>query len=354
MVVDKIKHILDSDAGLRTLVEQSIARAAVANPHRDTNPVRTLDGWFAYLERFLRLMPWQSLELGENKSFFRRIDQCIGYFYFLLDQPLPELRDKHYWYPSVQYEPAIAQWLVEYNRAWGRFLDSPASWSGDYYRLACSDRRFELLTGRYETPDNWHSWNDFFMRRLNTRPSVLNSPFLSPCDGVLASMPVKTASPETLTDLLGDCPYKARFEGGKAVHWVLDVFDYHRFHAPCNGMVLDRRVIQGIHAGGGVIIWDEQQGRYRYDQLGATGFQSLETRGIIVLDTPAYGLLALVAVGVQQVSSVRWSDKQLSLSCGDEIGSFAFGGSDIVLFFEPGRAPSLPENHACKALEPLL
>ena len=65
------------------------------------------------------------------------------------------------------------------------------------------------------------------------------------------------------------------------------------------------------------------------------------------LDTPAFGKIALVAVGVQQVSSVRWNSS-LSLEegrgevlQGTELGCFLFGGSDIVLFFEPGKAPHI-------------
>jgi hypothetical protein len=111
--------------------------------------------------------------------------------------------------------------------------------------------------------------------------------------------------------------------------------------------VLERKTIEGIHAGGGVIIWDEEQGRYRYDQLGVTDFQMFETRGVLIMETPDWGKIALVAVGVQQVSSVQWT---FSLPCGegrgevlqgDELGRFLFGGSDIVLFFEPGRAPRI-------------
>ena len=353
---------------LRLLLEQSLAQAAVANPHRETNPVRTVEEWLAYVERFAHCMPWQGMDIGEEASFFRRIDQNIGYFYFLLDQPLDALRGKGYIYPSLQYEPRIAAWLKACNTAWGEWLSGPDSWNDSCYNLARTDARFELDTGRYESPDNWHSWNDFFARRLRkplenrkslTRKSTIGNPsFLSPCDGEIAFAPVKTVSIANWLDLLDDSPYRECFAGGETTHIVLDVFDYHRFHAPCDGKVLECKTIPGIHAGGGVIIWDEEQHRYRYDQLGVTDFQMLETRGVLVLDTPAFGKLALVAVGVQQVSSVEWS---ISLPCGEgrgevlqgsELGSFRFGGSDIVLFFEPGKAPHITPR-SVKAGDPL-
>ena len=358
--ISNIQSLLNSDLELQHLLEQSLAQAAIANPHRETNPVRTVEEWCAYVERFAHCMPWQGMDIGEDASFFRRIDQNIGYFYFLLDQPLDALRDKGYIYPSLQYEPRVAAWLKAYNTAWGEWLSSPDSWNDTYYNIARTDARFELDTDRYESPSNWHSWNDFFARRLNLKSKFKNQKFISPCDGEITSAPIKTASIANWLDLLGDSPYRETFAGGETTHIVLDVFDYHRFHMPCDGTVLECKTIQGIHAGGGVIIWDEDQGRYRYDQLDVTDFQMLETRGVLVIDTPAYGKMAIVPVGVQQVSSVVWTHpvlksqitnhhgsadrqkSQISIRQGDELGCFLFGGSDVVLFFEPGRAPRIP------------
>ena len=343
-----ISEILNSD--LRQLLEQRLQQAAIENPHRETNPVRTVEQWCTYVERFRHQMPWQTMDIGEEASFFRRIDQNIGYFYFLLG--------------DLQYEPRIAQWLKEYNTAWGEWLSSEESWNDAYYQLALSDPLFELTTDRYESPDNWHSWNDFFARRLRKVVSCQSSvfSFISPCDGEILSAPVKTATIKNWLDLLGDSPYREVFAGGETMHIVLDVFDYHRFHMPCDGTVLECQTIQGIHAGGGEIIWDEKQGRYRYEQCGVTDFQMLETRGVLIIDTHAYGKMAIVPVGVQQVSSVRWtfpafenrkSKIENRISQGTELGMFLFGGSDVVLFFEPGRAPQI-EAKKVKVGDPLI
>ncbi len=346
LVIRELEILENND--LRALLEQSLRQAAIANPHRETNPVRTIEQWRVYAERFLTRMPWQAMDIGESASFFRRIDQNIGYFYFLLDQPLEALRDKGYIYPSLQYEPRIAAWLRDYNTAWGEWLSSPASWNEAYYRLALTDTRFELQSNRYESPDNWHSWNDFFARRLASFTFHLSPfTFLSPCDGEIAFAPVKTASITNWLDLLGNSPYRDDFADGDTTHIVLDVFDYHRFHAPCDGKVLECRTIQSIHAGGGVIIWDEAEHRYRYDQLGVTDFQMLETRGVLVMDTPDFGKMAIIPVGVQQVSSVVWHNRVqpgATIRQGDELGLFRFGGSDVVLLFEQGRAPKISAN----------
>ena len=335
----QLQDLLKADAKLRALLEQRLQQAAIENPHMETNPVRTIEQWCAYVERFAHLMPWQTMDIGEDASFFRWIDQNIGYFYFLLG--------------DLQYEPRVAQWLKEYNIAWGEWLSSSESWKDDYYQLALSDPLFELATDRYESPDNWHSWNEFFTRRLRQSPITNHqSPIVAPCDGAILSAPVKTATIANWLDLLGDSAYRDTFAGGETIHIVLDVFDYHRFHMPCDGTVLECKTIQGIHAGGGNIIWDEDETRYRYVQCGVTDFQMLETRGVLIIDTPAYGKIAIVPVGVQQVSSVVWTftnDKlpmtNYQLTQGTELGKFLFGGSDVVLFFEPGRAPHItPKN----------
>jgi phosphatidylserine decarboxylase len=332
-----LNGLLTKYPDLRALLEQRLLQAAIENPHRVTNPVRTIEDWCIYVERFAHLMPWQTMDIGEDASFFRRIDQNIGYFYFLLG--------------DLQYEPRVAQWLKEYNTAWGEWLSGPDSWNDEYYQLAFSDPLFELHSDRYESPENWHSWNDFFARKLRSPLTFHLSPFtfICPCDGVIAKEGlIKTATIANWLDLLGDSPYREMFANGETMHIVLDVVDYHRFHMPCDGTVLECKTIQGIHAGGGEIIWDESENRYRYEQCGVTDFQMLETRGVLIVDTPAFGKLAIVPVGVQQVSSVQWKfvNHQSSiinhqLTQGTELGKFLFGGSDVVLFFEPGRAPHI-------------
>ena len=331
---------------LRALLEQRFHQAAIENPHWETNPVRTIEQWCTYVERFAHRMPWQTMDIGEDHSFFRRIDQNIGYFYYLLG--------------DLQYESRVAQWLKNYNIAWGEWLSSQESWNNDYYQLALSDPLFELATDRYESPDNWHSWNDFFARKLNYQLPITNYQFIAPCDGEITSAPVKTATIANWLDLLGESPYRDVFSDGETIHIVLDVFDYHRFHMPCDGVVLECTTIQGIHAGGGDIIWDEEQGRYRYVQCGVTDFQMLETRGVLIIDTRAHGKIAIVPVGVQQVSSVVWTfnNHQLpitnhQLTQGTELGKFLFGGSDVVLFFEPGRAPRITAQNV-KVGDPLV
>ena len=321
-------------------LEAQIAANTSANPDPKTNPVQSLQDFYHYATRYLTAMPWQGLDMSEDEGLFHRIDQSIGYFYYI--------------FGDLQNDPEVARWLSAYDTEWGRWLSSADSWNDECLRLVQADPLFEL--SRYESPDHWHCWNDFFSRHLLPHSTNMRYPFISPSDGVVLRSPVKTASIAHWIDILGDCPYRNCFEGGDTFHIVLDMYDYHRFHAPLAGRVLDVRLIDGAHNAGGRIVWDDHQHRYRYDRLGDETFQMIEKRGVLVLQT-AMGKVAIVPVGVAQVSSVNWLPSiqvGATIEQGDELGYFLCGGSDIVLFFEPGVSlPNLPIGEQLKADKPL-
>lgn len=60
----------------------------------------------------------------------------------------------------------------------------------------------------------------------------------------------------------------------------------------------------------------------------------MQTRGLVVLDSPI-GLVAVLPIGMAQVSSVIvTAEVGQTLRKGEEISYFQFGGSDIVMVFE--------------------
>ncbi len=67
------------------------------------------------------------------------------------------------------------------------------------------------------------------------------------------------------------------------------------------------------------------------------GWQSIETRARIIIDTDEYGLVALMPIGMSQVSSVNFEDNLKvgdKVTKGDPLGYFLFGGSDFVYIFQ--------------------
>lgn len=360
-ITRKLMDMFDADDWLRDCMEQSLEKSATMCPDKRMNPVRTVDDLQCFLDRFLTSMPWQSLGLGKDMSMFRRMDQSTGYFLFLFDQPLDALNGLGYLYPSIQYVPCVAAWIKEFNNAWREFLDSTDSWNDDYYKEIASDGLFGLDKGWYESKENWHTWNEFFARRLRyaeARPAG-NAAVVAPADGILQPcvqidsdsrlvvpdcVALKTSSVRSVADLLGESPYRNDFAGGCMVHQMLDFYDYHRMHSPVDGTIVDIRVIDGCSGSGGVVIWDEKRKRYAYDNPNELGFQMIETRGVLVIDTEGYGKVAVVPVGMAQVCSVNWTDGLevgKAVRKGDELGYFLCGGSNVVLLFQKDRLVSL-------------
>jgi len=64
-------------------------------------------------------------------------------------------------------------------------------------------------------------------------------------------------------------------------------------------------------------------------------YQVDQERGLIVIDSPDVGLVAVLPVGMCFVSSVNLTPEVgARLQKGDEFGFFLFGGSDIVMLFQ--------------------
>ena len=348
--------IMDSDPELKALMEKSIEKGVAVNPDRKTNPVQSLDEFYDYLDWCAVCMPWEMIDVSETyPSIYDQIDQSLIYFYYYLDQPLKELEDRGYYYPTVQYCPAIVEWCIKYASSWGEYLSTPESWNDDYFNAVVESGDFGFSEGWYGDENRWKTFNEFFARHLispDVRP-IAETELVAPADskpqgiwkidekgdiiqpeGVL----IKSRQFNRVSDLLGpDSIYGDAFAGGTLTHTFLDVNDYHRYHFPVSGTVVEMNKIPAMDAAGGITVWDEESGRYVL-QSQVIGWQAIETRDSIVLDTD-YGLVAIIPVGMSQVSSCNFTEGLSvgdKVEKGDELGYFLFGGSDIVMIFQDG------------------
>ena len=345
--------LLEKDPELKGLVEKSIALAAVNNPDKETNPVRSLEEYYAFLDWSAACMPWNILSAAEYPTLYQHIDQSLNYFYYLLDQPLPELAGRGYYYPCLEYHEPIASWCKEYASAWGEYLSTPNSWNDEYYQRACEDESFGLGKGWYGDHNIWESFNDFFARHLadpSVRP-IANADIVAPADSfpqgiwkidensqIEMGVQLKSVAFYSVIQLIGEeSDYEEDFAGGTLTHTFLDVNDYHRYHFPVSGSILEVRKIDGLCAVGGLVAWNQKEGRYvLYDEN--PGWQSIETRDCLIMDTE-YGLAAILPIGMSQICSCNWEDTVKvgsTVNKGDPMGYFLFGGSDIVMIFQEG------------------
>lgn len=346
--------LIEKNPEIGNMLEVSIAKAKEINPDPKTNPVQNLSDYYNFIDSASELIPRDVLE---NPSDLTRdqILQSICYFYFLVDQPLPELENKGLFDNTIQYYEPFSSWLRDFADTWGSFLDTGASWSPEIYQEFYNDPSYGLQKGWYESSSNWSTFNRFFSRYLespNARPiaspndtMVVVSPADSVPQGTWAidnnstiqvedGLEVKLVHYYSVKDLLGnDSQYKDAFANGVLTHTFLNVNDYHRYHFAVGGTIKEKKkVVQNVAL---EVAWNSTQNKY--DPIDSTGWQFSQTRGYVIVDTEKYGLVALIPMGMAQVSSVNFEDDVevgATHEKGDMLGNFLFGGSDFVMLFQ--------------------
>ena len=351
--------ICDENAEVKSLLEHAIAQAAEINPDRRYNPAQSLSEFYDFVDWNVRQLPWDVMihqaPSDYGRSLYGRTDQGIGYFWFIVDQPLDELRDRGFFYPTIEFVEPFASWLSTYSNCWGDFLSTEASWNDTYYNMVKYDPEWGLTEGWYGEGNQWRTFNEFFARSLaspDMRP-IADTEVVSPADSwpkltwkiddnnqlqYPQDLQIKTAKISDIAQLIGnDSQYKEAFAGGTLTHTFLDVNCYHRYHSPVDGVLKELRTVPGVSAGGGYTLWDDNEKLYYY--VNDLGFQMVETRACAIIETQDYGLVAMLPIGMSQICSVNWIPSLhvgQQLHRGDEMGYFQFGGSDIVMIFQKG------------------
>ncbi|MFH1512635.1 MAG: phosphatidylserine decarboxylase [Bacillota bacterium] len=357
-ITQELITMVEHDATLKQLLIKSIEQAKAINPDTVTNPAQTLDDYYLYVDWASLAMPWNILTNLPYTKLYEQIDQSIDYLYYINDQPMEELEGKGYYNNSIQYMEPYRTWLIQFTKQWGEYLSMAVSWNDTYYQIALADDRFGLSRGWYESPENWHSFNGFFSRYLvspDVRPiaspddaSVVAAPADSKPQGVWAidensnivqkdGVLLKSSYFNSIPNLLGpDSAYQYAFASGTLTHTFLDVNDYHRYHFPVGGTILEVSLIPADDAAGGITLWDPSIGKYVLKDT-TPGWQTIETRGCVIMDTEEFGLVAVMPIGMSQVSSVNFEQSVqvgATVKKGDMLGTFLFGGSDIVMLFQ--------------------
>ena len=91
--------------------------------------------------------------------------------------------------------------------------------------------------------------------------------------------------------------------------------------------------------------WAPSTGNVGYYGSDFSEFENFQ-RGYFIIDTGKYGHVAMVAVGLNTISSIVFNPKfenvtkPVPVKRGEELGNFIYGGSLFVMIFEPGRYKS--------------
>ncbi|ORY76368.1 phosphatidylserine decarboxylase-domain-containing protein [Protomyces lactucae-debilis] len=189
--------------------------------------------------------------------------------------------------------------------------------------------------------DSFKSFNEFFYRKLkpDARPCTApNDPRIavSPADCRSVVFNTLTSATEiwvkgqqfSIARLFGDAYPEdvARFENGSFGIFRLAPQDYHRFHIPVDGTLGIPKTIEGQY-----YTVNPMAIRSNLDVYGEN------VRVLIPVDTKEFGRVMIVCIGAMMVGSTVITAEPGPVSRTDELGYFKFGGSTILLIFEPGR-----------------
>ena len=153
----------------------------------------------------------------------------------------------------------------------------------------------------------------------------------------------------SIIGLLGDPAetISKQFYQGSLAIFRLAPQDYHRFHSPISGKIVSIADIPGKLLTVNPIA---------VNSIYCDVF-TVNKRSVMMIDSKKYGRVAFIAIGATLVGTIRWTAQPgESISKGDELGYFAFGGSTCIALFQPDCAvwdQDLVENSQ-KSLETLV
>jgi phosphatidylserine decarboxylase len=262
----------------------------------------------------------------------------------LLNLRLPIVSDRlavlpQYLLPK-QALTVFAGWIA--NAKAGRFTTSLIRWFVGRYQVNMSEAGNSDIS-------SYASFNEFFTRPLRSgaRP-LTEAALVCPVDGAISQFgsikqgqifQAKGHNYSCTALVGGDSELAAQFQDGSFATIYLSPRDYHRIHMPCDG-----RLIRMIYVPGALFSVNPTTAR------GVPGLFARNERVVCVFET-VNGPFVLTLVGATIVGSMStvwhgivnpprskevrewaYTDQNISLKKGDEMGRFLLGSTVVLLF----------------------
>lgn len=252
----------------------------------------------------------------------------------------------------------LSKWLIKRPLSVLYGMAQESSWSHKKVQPFIRDfnikiEEYQPEEGRTEE-DPYRSFNSFFIRRFRNG--------FRPFEAADALMPAfcearyfgyESLGPEDKVpvkgDLLGGEALLANkkwgevFDNGPCLLARLCPVDYHRFHFPDDGEILDHYRVPGVLHSVNPIALKENENIFAVNE-----------RQVTILDTKNFGKLAYVEVGAICVGKIVQSRPMTgSFKRGEEKGYFLFGGSTVIVLGEKGkwRPDQVVLDHTQKGVE---
>lgn len=234
----------------------------------------------------------------------------------------------------------FASWFIEFLNVRGEYLRTPKSLEGGILEGWKSFPEANLSA--FKPPKGqkeYLSFNDIFLRVPKKNftidgegnPSVMVSPASGKIHQIYANDIESNFTIKrdviNIRQALNNSPLAEKFIGGQIVDILLWFTDYHYFHSPISGTVVEV---------------GEYAGSYNYNFQNVNWYTALakHKRTCYVIQTEKFGLVAMIPVGFWGVGSIFTNEEievGASVTKGQLMGRFGYGGSSILLVFEPGK-----------------
>ena len=326
-VVNELKTLLDNK---RPDLKNSLIKlinASAKDKKSYWHKHNSLEEFYKFLDTWRTYTPHKianAQDYSERfKSLYRKKDIKNKTYY--IDEEINFVRDKDF-----------TDWMQRFVHNRGVFMDSKesAAVANKWIANGTIDMR------SYQIPEGgFVSFNDFFTRKLKSGARPISDPNnnavlicpadcrVSPISSALTSDQDFEVKGDTynIAALLGSVELAKKFAGGAAIVCLLYPKDYHRYHAPVTGTIAAKGSLDDNH--------------YYYGFKGLVKYFSEYHRAYYLINTKNSGQVGFVAIGMSDINSVNMPlpvDLNKEIKKGDEIGYFAYGGSGIVMLFEPG------------------
>ncbi len=217
-------------------------------------------------------------------------------------------------------------------------------------------KRYKVNMAEAANPDisSYKTFNEFFTRPLKTgaRPFA-NADFICPVDGAISQFgnikqdqifQAKGHNYSTLTLLAGQQSLANKFENGHFACLYLRPKDYHRIHMPCDGLLRSMTYVPG-----------DLFSVNPTTAANVPGLFARNERVVCEFESEKHGTFVMVLVGATIVGSMatvwhdadngiinpprskntrvwNYTDKNIQLKQGDEMGRFLLGSTVVMLF----------------------